>query len=260
MKDIVITCAGGSVRFSNSVKCLAHKSIYKAKNQVRCLLEWQIDTALSSKNVNNIIVVVGFLNNWIEEFIKSSYPNNERITIINNEKWSTTGSNLSMCLGLLACKNTKADSILCVEGDLYASNFKELIEYPSTKGFRSTTNGHSTVVSNVDVLGIISKENKSFKTYFEYSRDHSVFSKIDYEKVVMLFPSGQMWEIATDKIDFDKVSKSAEMFPEKTNLEVLQLFSINSMLIELTPFPLKDWINCNTISELLKCRTLWKKK
>ena len=257
MKDVVITCAGGSTRFSNSVNCPAHKSIYKADGQTKCLLEWQIDTALSSENVNKIIIVVGFQNTQVEDFIKSKYPNNERIITVNNEQWNTTGSNLSMCLGLLACKNTKADSILCVEGDLYASNFKVLIECPSTSDFRSTTNGHSTIYSNVDVLGIISKTSSGFRTSFEYSTDHSEFKSINFYNAVTIFPSGQMWEIATKKIDFDKVTKCAEMFPSKTNLEILQHFS--SSKSPMYPFELKDWVNCNTITELLECTALWKK-
>lgn len=256
MKDIVITCAGGSTRFSNSVNAQAHKSIYKADGQVRCLLEWQIDTALSSENVNKIIVVVGFLHTQVEEFIKSKYPNNDRIVIVDNKQWSSTGSNLSMCLGLLACKDTKAHSILCVEGDLYASNFKELIEAKSTGSFCATTNGHSTIDSNVDVLGIVSKTSVGFQTSFEYSRNHSAFDYIYFYDVVTLFPSGQMWEIATPNIDFDKVAKSAELFPNETNLEILQHFSFRRS--PMAPFELKDWINCNTITELLKCKALWK--
>lgn len=257
MKNVVITCAGGSTRFSNSVNAPVHKSIYKAKDQVRCLLEWQIDTALSSKNVNKIIVVVGFQNTQVEDFVKSTYGNDERIVIVNNELWSTTGSNLSMCLGLLACKNTKADSILCVEGDLYASNFRDLIDTPSTTSFLSTTNGHSTIDSNVDVLGIISKTSTGFQTSFEYSTNHSVFENINFYNAVTLFPSGQMWELATEKINFDIVAKSAEIFPNKTNLEVLQHFSYSEL--PMIPFILTDWINCNTITELIKCTALWKK-
>ena len=85
---IVILCAGIGSRLEHMTKDLP-KCLVKIKN--KRLIDYQLDS-ISSLEINEIIVVTGYLSNMVREYLSN------RIKFINNDIFDSTNSMYSLWL------------------------------------------------------------------------------------------------------------------------------------------------------------------
>lgn len=254
MKDVIITLAGASSRFSKSVGKPAHKSIYCINN--KCLLFKMLDQLERSQNVKNVVIVTGYQDNDITLMIDAWKYGNFRsmnIFIVHNQYWKETGSNESMLRGLLhwTMLENKSESVVCIEGDLSVSNLEDLLNAKVPTISRVTSNAQSILDASRDVLCCIFPDGR---VEWVYDREHKAFPI--REQYTKIFASGQMWEFNTNSKRFiEEMKHLADYIKDldicnQTNLDIISRLTFDPEI-----FVLKDWVNCNTIDDLTKALT-----
>ena len=254
-KYAIITAAGCSTRFSKSIGFKCHKSLTPVDGlDGKSLLKWQIETLIDN-GVEQVFAVGGYMFNIFKSQIDSlEQKYQDKVEKVFNSKYSTTGSYLSMFLGFDRMYQLigygiipEPTSIICVEGDVYASNLAEFVAKPfdySNCTIRPTTNGKSVLRADRDVIGVI---DDCGLLSWKYSTKHSEFTNVP-SSIKMLFNSGQIWEICMKSLNWRKVHEQLgqQSYKNDTNLTFIDYFSDKPD----TPFELKDWINANTVDDL----------
>lgn len=253
-KYAIITAAGCSTRFSKSIGFEYHKSLTPVAGlDGKSLLKWQIETLIDN-GVERVFAVGGYMFNIFVSQINDLEPKyKEKVSAIFNSEYFVTGSYLSMFLGFdrmyqLIKQNAipEPTSIICVEGDVYASNLGEFVTKPfaHSNTIRPTTNGKSVLRADRDVIGVIDDYGL---LSWKYSTKHSEFTNIP-SSIKMIFNSGQIWEICVKFIDWGNAHKQLDQqsYKNDTNLTFIDYFSN----VPDTPFELKGWVNANTIEDL----------
>lgn len=258
MKDVIITLAGASSRFSRSVGKPAHKSIYGTND--KCLLFKMLDQIKHSKNVKNVIIVTGYQHDEVTSMIHAW--NNDKnpeldgfsqmnIFITYNPNWDETGSNESMLWGLLLWNTLgklKGESLVCIEGDLSVSNLEELLNAKVPTISRVTSNAQTILDASRDVLCCIFPDGI---VEWVYDREHKAFPIS--EQYAKIFASGQIWEFNTNSERFTEEMKHLTDYIKvkdicnQTNLDIISRLTFDPEI-----FVLEDWVNCNTIDDLVK--------
>ena len=253
-KYAIITAAGCSTRFSKSIGFECHKSLMPVGGlNCKSLLEWQIKTLIDN-GVDQVFAVGGYMWKIFNSQInKLELKYKEKVRAVFNSEYLTTGSYMSMFLGFdkmyhLIKSDTilEPTSIICVEGDVYASNFAEFVAKPFDYNYsiRPTTNGKSVLRADRDVIGII--DDHGFLSW-KYSTKHSEFTNIP-SSIKILFNSGQIWEICLKGFNLRKIHERLDQqsYKNDTNLTFIDYFSDKPD----TPFELKGWVNANTVDEI----------
>lgn len=257
MKDVIITLAGASSRFSKSVGKPAHKSIYCIDN--KCLLFKMLDQLERSQNVKNVIVVTGYQDSKVMSMIDAwnrgkivelnDFPSMS-IFITYNPNWQETGSNESMLRGLMLWKTikNKSESVVCIEGDLSVSNLEDLLNARVPAISRVTSNAQAILDASRDVLCCVFPDGR---VEWVYDRAHKAFPI--REQYAKIFASGQMWEFNTNSKRF--IEEMKHLFDyikdrdicQQTNLDIISRLTFDPEI-----FVFENWVNCNTIDDLTK--------
>ena len=254
-KYAIITAAGCSTRFSRSIGFECHKSLTPVDGlDGKSLLKWQIETLIDN-GVEQVFAVGGYMfTKFILQINDLEQKYKDKVEKVFNSEYFITGSYLSMFLGFdRMYQLIKQDgipeptSIICVEGDVYASNLAEFVAKPfdyDNCTIRPTTNGKSVLRADRDVIGVI---DDCGRLSWKYSTKHSEFTNIP-SSIKMIFNSGQIWEICTKFLDWRKVHEqlNQQSYKNTTNLTFIDYFSDKPD----TPFELKDWVNANTVDDL----------
>lgn len=254
-KYAIITAAGCSTRFSKSIGFECHKSLTPVDGlDGKSLLKWQIETLIDN-GVERVFAVGGYMFNIFNSQINNlEQKYKDKVEKVFNSEYFTTGSYLSMFLGFdrmyqLIKQNAipEPTSIICVEGDVYASNLAEFVAKPFDYGnctIRPTTNGKSVLRADRDVIGVI---DECGLLSWKYSTKHSEFTNVP-SSIKMIFNSGQIWEICMKFLDWRKVHEQLDQqsYKNDTNLTFIDFFSDEPD----TPFELKDWVNANTVDDI----------
>jgi choline kinase len=104
---LIILAAGKSSRIFKSIK--THKCLLKINNKT--LIKRIVDMAINSKNVNNILIIVGFLKDKIFKEIKS-----KKVNFFYNDKYQSTDMLYSLYCGI---KDTNEDVIISYSDIFY---------------------------------------------------------------------------------------------------------------------------------------------
>lgn len=257
MKDVIITLAGASSRFSKSIGKPAHKSIYGTND--KCLLFKMLDQIKHSKNVKNVVIVTGYQHDEVSSMIYAwNHDKNPEldgfsqmnIFITYNLNWDETGSNESMLKGL-HCWNQikdKGESVVCIEGDLSVSNLEELLNTKVPTISRVTSNAQTILDASRDVLCCVFPDGR---VEWVYDKTHKAF--LIHEQYAKIFASGQIWEFNTNSERFTEEMKHLNEYLAdryicyQTNLDIISRLTFDPEI-----FVLEDWVNCNTIDDLIK--------
>lgn len=257
MKDVIVTLAGASSRFSKSVGKPAHKSIYNVNN--KCLLSKMLDQFDRSKNVKNIIIVTGYqadeVTSTIIEWNRSKtvelndFPA-MNIFITPNPNWQETGSNESMLRGLLdwTTIENKGESVVCIEGDLSVSNLEDLLNARVPYISRVTSNAQTILDASRDVLCCVFPDGR---VEWVYDRAHKAFPI--HEQYAKIFASGQMWEFNTKSKRFiEEINHLQDYLKDQDLCNQTNLDIISRLTFDPEIFVFENWVNCNTIDDLTK--------
>lgn len=235
----IVTLAGCSSRFSQSVGYECHKSLYKECERDQCLLDWQL-SLLKRHDFDSIILVGGYQFEQLKSEVESKYPD-WPIMLVKNDHYADWGSCYSLCLGIDAVPKD-ATSVVFIEGDLLFDDtgFGTLVSVEDN----AITATKSIVDARTSVAFYVSDKGR---LGYVYDTKHTAL-RID-EPFVQVGNSGQVWQFA----DVERLRESSRRCTETqwrgTNLlPILDYYSgVDAKSIRVCMFDV--WFNCNTISD-----------
>jgi len=232
-RALIITVAGTSTRFNQSVGGEWLKCLYYEGSSTNCLLYQIINRA---KDYDQIIIVGGYKYADLVAYVESLQD--KRITMVYNEHFVDYGSGYSFYLGLKAV-NTNVKEITFVEGDLYydTESFKKM---QNADGSVLCVN-HELILSNKAVVLYF---DTNHRPHYIYDTSHKAL-QID-EPFEAIYNSGQMWKFSDSNLMRDVVAKLSDKEQQGTNLIIIQNY-LNRYQGELAIVPVETWYNCNTI-------------
>lgn len=240
MKSLIITVAGMSSRFNKDTRADVLKCLYYEDIPENSLLSIQVHKCFEL--VDEIIIVGGYKYDDLEVFIRQEMKDvNRKIKLIYNEHYHDYGSGYSLLKGIEMVSD-KTDEIVFIEGDL----------------FFDTESVKKIITSFKDVISVNDEpilSNKAVALYFDannyphyiYDTTHSCLEI--HEPFTAIYNSGQMWKFKNPS----RVKEICQFLtPEQeqgTNLEIIQKYfgCIRENLLNI--IRIKEWFNCNTVSD-----------
>lgn len=245
VKAAIVTVAGLSTRFSESVGRDVLKSVYHEDDPSETLLARLLGQV--APFVDKVVVVgghrfddlVAYVSNYIDGSISS------KVDLVLNKRYADLGSGWSLTLGIDALEPEAPESILFVEGDLFLDN-----------------DALSSLVRNAGDAITVSPDpveaSKSVALYFDaagtphyvYDVSHGLLSIPEPFKSVR--SSGQVWRFG----DLDRLMGVSSRFVEGggngTNLEIVGPYfeESDASTLEIVPFVM--WVNCNTVQDWIR--------
>lgn len=239
-RSLIITVAGMSSRFNRDLDNPVLKCLYHEDGAETALLSYQITSLYAS--VEEIIIVGGFKFNDLERFCKEQIPDPEqKLHLVYNEHFADWGSGYSLIVGIQALGRS-AEEVVFIEGDLFFDNESIRQVILSRKDVvtinREPIRSDRAVVLYEDVKGGI-----------HYLYDVSHASLEIKEPFCAVYNSGQIWKFR----DPARLSRIVASLPEKamkgTNLEIVQRYFGNLNDSEIEFVEIRNWFNCNTVSD-----------
>ena len=237
MKVLLVTVAGLSSRFSQSVgypclKCLYHTQNHKDSMLYRLIHMYDFDRC---------IIVGGYRYKELSKAIEAGFGENVgKILLVENTKYAEYGSGYSLYLGLLEALKLEMTELVFAEGDLLVDQktFEELCE-ASTDVLtvnRNSILADKSVACYLDLQGRI---------HYIYDTNHN-YLEIK-EPFTAIYNSGQIWKFSQPELLRRIVSTMKREMWYGTNLVLVQSYFSESTRVEIMTF--KKWINCNTVQD-----------
>lgn len=240
MKALLVTVAGMSTRFSESLGYECLKCLYY-KNSMKESLLYQL---LSQPvEFDRYIVVGGYKYDELSKAVET-FPESWKfkISLIQNEHFKDYGSGYSLYCGLKEAIRLGCDEVVFAEGDLFldAESFEKVCD--------ST---HDVITSNPEAICA----NKAVAFYIDcagavhYLYDTSHKALLVPEPFKAIYNSGQVWKFSQKEL----VTRTFEALNEEewkgTNLVFVERYfsSVDDHNLEVVAF--KKWINCNTVED-----------
>ena len=242
---VIITSAGLSTRFSESIGHEVFKILYTEHPDQKCILALQLDL-LYELNVTDIILVGGNMYDELSVFIEKKYPE-ANIKLIFNEHFHDMGTAHSLALGIEALEKDY-DQIIFMEGDLFfdLSSFKALLEYP--EDVISISPG--PIVADKSVAFYLTV---SGNIHYIYDSSHQWLEVSEPFK--MIANSGQVWKFSQQK----KLKEiTTALTPSKragSNLNIISAYFQNIEVSGIKYIEFRQWFNCNTINDYREITT-----
>ncbi len=243
MRVLIVTVAGLSTRFSQTIGRSCLKCIYHEKDITESLLYRILK---GSPQADKFVIVGGFLFEELKETIGSKFGEfQDKILLVKNEKFEEYGSGYSLYMGFLAIKNMEFDEVVFAEGDLWVDGE----DYTRVWDCRRDV----ITCSREPVLA-------SKSVAFYYDRNYHIHYIFDTSHSLLeigqpfrgIFNSGQIWKFVSRKRVLHVMDSLTEEEWKETNLKFVQEYfdGIDKEGYELIEF--KKWINCNTVDDFLK--------
>lgn len=243
MKVLIITVAGTSSRFSESIGEPCLKCIYSPSGIEGSLLYRMLHQPVG---FDKYVIVGGYMYDSLKEAVERDFSEyKDKIVLVKNDKYIEYGSGYSLYKGIGAVIDTDVDEIVFAEGDLFID----------TETFVKVCNSDKSVITcnNEDILA-----NKAVAFYFDisnkvryiYDTGHNAL-KID-EPFLSIFNSGQIWKFANIGHMRKVYEKMKEEDWQGTNLVFIEKYFSTLDIKEYDILKFKHWINCNTIQDFEK--------
>ena len=243
MKVLIITVAGSSTRFSRSIGKDCLKCIYYENKFEDTLL---YKTVYRDLSFDKYVIVGGYKFDELERAVNTYFkPIKDKITLVNNEKFSEYGSGYSLYLGLKEIIGEEADEIVFAEGDLWVDDesFSNVVN--STKDVvtfsRDTIDARKSVVFYFDRNGYI---------HYLYDTAHDCLEI--KEPFISVYNSGQIWKFKDMQHLKDSFYGLQAKDWQGTNLVFIQKYFGSMHIDEFQLTELKKWLNCNTVADFRK--------
>lgn len=240
-RALIITAAGRSQRFSQSIGRDVNKVLFYEEDPMDSLLYRQLHLAIQC-DFQNIVVVGGHLIWEVKDFISSFYGENDRIQVAYNENFETGGTAHTFARGLAALREDVPDEVVLMEGDLFVDE-KSFREVVSSKSDVITLN-REKITSQNSVIFYVSQAGQ---LTYEYDTNHEVLEvRMPF---TFLGNSGQIWKFTDFRLLNDTLENYGTALSSDTNLLPIQDY-FNKRGLSLTQFiSLRQWINCNTVDD-----------
>lgn len=240
MKVMIITVAGCSTRFSNSIGRDVLKCLYYEKAFSESLM-YQI--MHKQCEFDKYIIVGGYKYNELESTVNNEFKDlRDRIDLVYNEHYIEYGSGYSLFCGIKKALEYNYSQIVFAEGDLYIDN-DSFVKIFDCKHSVVTVN-NDPILANKAVAFYLDVDNR---IKYVYDIDHSML-RID-EPFLGIYNSGQVWKFSDRRL-FENVFNSLDLSDwEGTNLVFVEKYFRQLATNEFQIIRFKDWINCNTVND-----------
>lgn len=240
MKILILTVAGMSTRFSQSLgkKCL--KCIYYQSDITESLLYRMLHNPV---DFDKYIIVGGYMYEELQKVIEEEFVEyREKVILVYNEKYAEYGSGYSLYKGLEAAVTFGFDEIVFAEGDLFVDSESFERIYESSQDV--VTSNRETIFANKSVVFYLDAHDC---IHYVYSTEHDMLM-ID-EPFAAIFNSGQIWKFRQPECIRNIYEKMREEDWKGTNLVFVQKYFQAIPREECQIIQFKKWINCNTIKD-----------
>lgn len=240
MRVMIITVAGVASRFSRSVgrpclKCLYHKTDIRESLLYHMLSQ--------NPDMDKYVIVGGFRYDELEETIERDFGEYAgRIMLVKNERYEEYGSGYSLYLGLEAVKEMDYEELVFAEGDLWIDDesFRRIRETPGNV----ITCNREAILAEKSVAFYFDTQRR---VHYIFDTEHAMLEV--REPFLGIFNSGQVWKFAGCKRVLEATDRLSAKDWEQTNLRFIQAYFGSLRKEEYEVVPLRDWINCNTVSD-----------
>ncbi len=240
MKILLLTAAGMSSRFSKSIGRQCLKCIFYKESIEETLIYKMLKRHI---HFDKIVIVGGFMFDNLKSFCDNYFKElNEKIILVNNEKYAEYGSGYSLFLGLEIIKNINYTELVFAEGDLFVDDngFDAVCMSPKSVMTYNT----EPIYADRSVAFYFDKDKKPHYIYDVY---HGLLTI--NEPFLSVFNSGQIWKFKNPEL-----LKKIMCGLEHDELKKTNLIPVNKYFGELSPdeteiIGFKKWINCNTIED-----------
>ena len=244
MRVLLLTVAGLSSRFSESVGYSCLKCIYHRQSVRESLLYRMLDR---HELFDRIVIVGGFRFHELEEFVNREFAGiMYKLLLVENGHFADYGSGYSFQAGVRALEQDMGgavcDELVFAEGDLFVDD----------ESFRAVC------MSDKSVMTYTAKPiyaDKSVAFYLDMNgRPHYIYDtahgslRID-EPFKAVFNSGQVWKFSRPEVLRGILDGLGEEELQGTNLVPVNAYfqSIESGEVLLLGF--RKWVNCNTVQD-----------
>lgn len=242
MKALIITAAGLSSRFRESIGRDELKSIYFDD----CLGPQAtiLHRMLAMSDPFDVVVIVGgYKFAELSDYVERHTPEGVRCKVILacNDHYEDKGSGYSLCVGIDALPDQVSD-VLFAEGDLCVDE-ESFRAIAMCEGDAVSISGHSVEANRSVALYFDAEDHPRY----EYDTKHGAFNAIGPFKSI--YDSGQIWRFS----DADKLRSARRNLSEEqcsgTNLELVGAYFKDLTRSDLTVIEFEHWVNCNTVDD-----------
>ncbi len=243
MKALLITVAGLSSRFSESLGRACLKCIYYEDGPHETLLYQMMH---QNNEFDCYIIVGGFRYQELTEYVGTYLHDfGERIVLVENKAYEKYGSGYSLYLGIQEAIRCGCDELIFAEGDLYVDRASFTRIYHAERNV--ITASREPILAKKAVAFYFNEQQ-----HIRYIYDTSHSSLEIKEPFLGIFNSGQIWKFTDKERISDAFSAISESGWQGTNLTFIQKYfeGLTDKDYEIVNF--ETWINCNTISDYRK--------
>lgn len=243
MKILLITVAGMSSRFSQSVGKECLKCIYYEQSIEEALLYKLLH---QSDVFDKYILVGGFMYEELQEKVEKYFKDlQEKIILVKNDKYQEYGSGYSLYLGLKEAAKLPYDELIFAEGDLYfdGASFEKII----SAGKNVITYNRDPIWANKAVAFYFDRQHR---IHYIYDVSHNILEI--KEPFLGIFNSGQVWKFNKPGRVGEILNSMNEEEWQGTNLAFIQKYFENLEEQDYEMVGFENWINCNTIMDFRK--------
>lgn len=240
MKILIVTVAGTSSRFSESLGYPCLKCLYSESGVEESLLYRMLH---QDGEFDYYVVVGGFRYGELETVLKEKFREfGDRLILVRNGHYADYGSGYSLYLALERIRDMDFDEVMFAEGDLYVDRetFRRIYDAP---GNVATCNQEAILADRAVAFYFDEK----YGIHYIYDTAHSALEI--KEPFLGIFNSGQVWKFADRGRLLRAVSDVGEEQWRGTNLVLIQKYFGMLERSEYDIITFREWVNCNTVSD-----------
>lgn len=243
MRVLIVTVAGMSSRFSESIgeECL--KCIYYTKTIEESLLYRLLHQPVE---FDRYIIVGGYKFDELQAVLKDQFKDKiDKIELVFNSHFSEYGSGYSLYCGLKAALEYQPDEVVFAEGDLFIdeASYRKVCLSPKSV----ITCSREAILANKAVAFYFDLNNSP---HYIYDTGHSAL--IIREPFLAIYNSGQIWKFSDPTVLKEAYESLSNEEWKGTNLVFVEKFFSQLTFKEYEIISLENWINCNTVSDFRK--------
>lgn len=240
MRVLIVTVAGMSTRFSQSLGRSSLKCIYHSNTIEESLLYRLLSQPVE---FDRYIVVGGYQFEELQRTIQNQFTEFlDKIILVNNEKYEEYGSGYSLYCGLKAAIELEAEEVVFAEGDLFIDS-ESFVKTCTSEKSVITCNSEPILASKAVVL-YYDEQNQ---VHYIYDTGHNAL--VIKEPFLAVYNSGQIWKFTDFRLMKSVFDSIEEQNWQGTNLIFIEKYFRALQREEYEIILFEKWINCNTISD-----------
>lgn len=240
MKALIVTVAGLSSRFGQSLGYPCLKCLYQGKQNTDSLL----CRLINLYDFDRYIIVGGYRFDELKKAAEEKFgQKRDKILLVKNEKYEEYGSGYSLYLGLQEAVKSDFTEVVFAEGDLLVD--RETFETVCEAKTDVITVNREPILAQKAVACYFDQKNG---IHYIYDTAHSYLEI--REPFTAIYNSGQIWKFAQPKLLRNVMGLLREDEWTGTNLVLIQAYFSRCANPEIQTF--QYWVNCNTVQDYEK--------